>query len=141
MRALRVDKIIYSALEWTLMEYAKGEYLHTLPIWRFMSLSAEEVRARAEVLAQGFAVDDLEISLQEGFSVTGGGSAPEEQFPTWLLSVTSSKWTPNKIEKRLRRHTPPILCRIQDEQVLLDLRTVFPEEDTIIATALSGLSD
>jgi L-seryl-tRNA(Ser) seleniumtransferase len=140
MRALRVDKITYSALEWTLMHYAKGDYLHTLPIWRFMSQSAEEVRARAEVLVQGIAADDLEISLQEGFSVTGGGSAPQEQFPTWLMSVASSKWSPNQIEERLRRHVPPILCRIQDDQVLLDLRTVFPEQDAIIATAFNGLS-
>jgi L-seryl-tRNA(Ser) seleniumtransferase len=140
MRALRVDKIIYSALEWTLMEYAKGDYLRTLPIWNFMSQSPEDIRERAERLAEAHAGGDLEISLQTGFSVTGGGSAPEEQFPTWLLSVTSSPWSPNQLEERLRRHSPPILCRIQDDQVLLDLRTVFPEQDAIIASALNDLS-
>lgn len=137
MRALRVDKIIYSALEWTLMEYEKGDYLQSLPIWQFMSQSAEEVRKRAAALIGQVAAADLEISLQEAFSVTGGGSAPEEQFPTWLLSLASSRWTPNQIEETLRGHSPPIVCRIQEDRVLLDLRTVFPKQDAIIASAIN----
>ncbi len=139
MRALRVDKITYSALEWTLMEYEKGDYVRTLPIWQLMSQTLEEVRKRAEALIREIAVDDLEISLQEGFSVTGGGSAPEEQFPTCLLSLVSSRWTPNQIEETLRRHTPPILCRIQEDRVLLDLRTVFPEQDAVTAASINQL--
>jgi len=140
MRALRVDKIIYSALEWTLMEYEKGDYLQSLPIWQFMAQSVDEVRKRVETLIRTIAATDLEISLQEGFSVTGGGSAPEEQFPTCLLALASSRWTPNQIEETLRGHSPPILCRIQEDLVLLDLRTVFPRQDAIIATAINEFS-
>ena len=139
MRALRVDKIIYSALEWTLMEYEKGDYVRTLPIWQLMSQSLDEIRKRVEALIREIAVDDFEISLQEGFSVTGGGSAPEEQFPTCLLSLVSSRWTPNQIEETLRRNIPPILCRIQENRVLLDLRTVFPEQDAVTAAAINDL--
>jgi L-seryl-tRNA(Ser) seleniumtransferase len=139
MRALRVDKLTYSALEWTLMEYEKGRFQETLPTWRFLALSKASIRERGQSLLESLQNPLLNITLEEGHSLTGGGSAPEEGIETWLLTLQSETWTPNQIERKLRGYDPPILCRIEEDRVLIDLRTVFPEEDRVVAEALGSL--
>ncbi|UCF36395.1 MAG: L-seryl-tRNA(Sec) selenium transferase [Acidobacteriota bacterium] len=136
MRALRVDKLTYACLEATLREYQTGSYRDSLPIWKMMSLPATDVKRRAEGVLEGIASLPLEAELIEGFSVPGGGSAPEEQIPTWLISIASKGLTPNQLEQQLRRSPTPILTRIENDRVLLDLRTVFPEQDAVIVERL-----
>jgi L-seryl-tRNA(Ser) seleniumtransferase len=139
MRAMRVDKLIYSALELTLKEYELGRFQETIPVWKFLSLPVDQVRRRAEQLALNCAVPGLEIELADGFSLAGGGSAPDEQIPTCLIALHSDKLSANEIELRLRRFRVPILCRIEEDRVLIDLRTVFPDQDELIREALRTL--
>jgi len=139
MRAMRVDKLIYSALELTLKEYELGRFRETLPVWRFLSLSVETIQRRAQAIAGGISSKHLAVGLCEGFSLTGGGSAPEERIPTCLITLGSSALSPNELELQLRRFRVPILGRIEDDQVLLDLRTVFPDQDELILAALQEI--
>lgn len=141
MRALRVDKLTYSALEWTLLEYERGTFRESLPIWRFMELPVEVIRKRAETLSARLTGLGFEVETQPGESVTGGGTAPEERIPTCLLAVTSRKLSPNEIESGLRKGALPVLTRIEKDRVLLDLRTVFPEQDGQIFEAFEDLLD
>jgi len=138
MRAMRVGKITYSVLERTLVEYEQGTFERNLPIWRMINLSTEEIRIRAERILGRIDRKDFESELMDGFSLTGGGSAPEEQIPTCLISMTSNRFTPNQLEQHLRRFNPPILSRIEEDRLLLDLRTVFPEQDETVVQALQS---
>ena len=140
MRAVRVDKLIYSTLEQTLIEYETDRYRETLPVWRFLRLSQDSIHGRAQDLLTKLPRGRLRIEITEGFSLTGGGSAPQERIPTALLAVTSTSQSPNEIERAFRRFRVPIVARIEDDRVLLDLRTVFPEQDALILEALEILS-
>lgn len=140
MRAMRVDKMVYAALDTTLVEYATGRYRSVLPVWSMLQLSDEEIRRRVEAVQQRCIGGNLIVEIEPGHSYLGGGSAPGEGIPTWLLALQSTQLTARSIEDALRRHTPPILARIEKERVLLDLRTVFPDEDEILASALLGLA-
>jgi L-seryl-tRNA(Ser) seleniumtransferase len=140
MRAFRVDKLIYTALEQTLIEYEADRYEESLPVWRFLRLSPREIRDRARKLLARLPPGQLQIEITEGFSLTGGGSAPQERIPTELIALTSLTRSPNEIERALRHFRIPILTRIEDDQVLLDLRTVFPDQDDAILEALGSLN-
>ncbi len=140
MRAVRVDKLSYAVLERTLIEYETGRFEESLPVWRFLRLSVEEISRRAHLVADRLPDGPLRAELREGFSLTGGGSAPEERIPTVLLGLTSEVHSPNELEQALRRFRVPILARIEDDRVLIDLRTVFPEQDALIVEALGQVS-
>jgi L-seryl-tRNA(Ser) seleniumtransferase len=134
-RALRVDKIYYAALEATMRAYLKEEF-DAIPALRMMRLPAEEIGRRAEeIRAQ---VAGLEI--EEGESVIGGGSAPGSTLPTKLLVVRSSKMKAGEITEALRRNSPPIIARVENDRVLIDLRTVFPEQDGEVVKGLQRVA-
>jgi L-seryl-tRNA(Ser) seleniumtransferase len=78
----------------------------------------------------------LRARLLEGQSVIGGGATPEQSLPTWLIAMEANA---ARAEKRLREGTPPVIARIQNDTLLLDLRTVFPVEEEELAVALEGL--
>lgn len=140
MRTFRVDKLTYAALDWTLLQYEKGVYRETIPVWKILTTSPDSIRERALFLKQNLPGASLSVSLRKGFSLTGGGSAPEERIPTWLLVISSASHSPNELERRLRLNKVPILSRIEEDQVILDLRTVFPFQDQIVLEALSKAS-
>jgi L-seryl-tRNA(Ser) seleniumtransferase len=131
MRALRVDKMTYAALEATLTEYAAGRATATIPVQRMLTMTADEVRARAETLRAALdALDGWRAELVPGVSAVGGGSAPGVELPTWLVAIEKHGLTPDALEARLRRLTPPVIARIDHDRLLLDLRTVLPHEDS-----------
>ena len=140
-RALRVDKLTYAALEATLMEYIRQNY-DAIPFARMMRLPAEEIRVRAEALqAQLSSASHLKTEIISGESLVGGGSAPTSSLPTFLLAVTAQSLSADELATRLRLHHPPIVARVEEGRVLLDLRTVFgPQEDAEIARALLALA-
>jgi L-seryl-tRNA(Ser) seleniumtransferase len=125
-RALRVDKLVVKGLAETLRRLIFAEY-DEIPALRMLRMSADEIRARAEKLRD--LVPSLEII--EGRSVAGGGSTPDQTLPTWLLAVSGDAV---KIERRLR--AKGIVARIEDGRVVLDLRTVFPEEEEQLLSVL-----
>ena len=139
-RALRVDKLTYAALEATLMEYVRQNY-DAIPFARMMRLTEKEIEARAEALRASLKdAASLRTSIIRGASLVGGGSAPTSTLPTCLLAITSEHLTADELAARLRAHSPAIITRVEDGQVLLDLRTVFEQEDAELARALLELA-
>ena len=137
MRALRVDKMTYAALEATLQEYAAGRAGVTIPAIRMMSLTVEDLRRRAAALVDG--LQAIATDLIDGSSTVGGGSVPGSALPTILVAVTHPSLSAGQIEERLRRSDPPVIARIQDQRVVLDLRTVPPDQDARLRQILSAL--
>jgi len=137
VRVCRVDKLTFGILEWTLTEYEKGTYLETLPVYRMLLQSQEEVRARAESLAVRLRPLGFEVGLSDGVSLIGGGSAPEETIPTALLLISLPAFSVSRLEARLRRNEPPILARTENDRLVIDLRTVMQGDEDAIFAALS----
>ena len=137
MRALRVDKLTYAALEATLVEYAAGRADQTVPVRRMLAMTADDVRARAErVAAQINATGAWHATLADSASAVGGGSAPGVALPTTVIALTHDVHSADAIEQRLRAADPPVIGRIEADQVLLDLRTVLSEDEDGLARAI-----
>ena len=138
-RALRVDKLIYAALEATLLAYIRRDY-DAIPVLRMMRLTKEEVGQRAQAVAKKIASSKLKTEIVDGESLLGGGAAPSSILPTRLLAVTCETLSADELSARLRASEPPVIARVDEGRVMLDLRTVFPEQDAAIASALSRIS-
>jgi L-seryl-tRNA(Ser) seleniumtransferase len=138
-RALRVDKLTYAALESTLMAYVKGDH-DGIPTIRMMRWSKEDVGKRAEAVAGKVQSSSLSVEVIDGESVIGGGAAPSAVLPTRLLAVSAEGVSADELAARLRLSTPPIVARVEDGRVLLDLRTVFPQQDEALVQALSQIA-
>ena len=134
-RALRVDKMTYAAIEATLLAYVKREY-GKIPALKMMNLSKEEIGERAESVGRRVQSGKVKIEIVDGESVIGGGAAPSSALPTRLLAVTCAGVSADELSERLRASDPPMIARVEEGRVLLDLRTVFPEQDHLIVDAL-----
>jgi L-seryl-tRNA(Ser) seleniumtransferase len=149
-RALRVDKLTIAALEATLQSYLRGA-LDEIPALRMIRLSQTEVGERAQNFCEKFRPalpTDAKLEILPGFSVVGGGSTPDQHLPTTLIAVSTPRHSAAKLEDRLRKRqtngpggatsptATPVIARIEDNRLILDLRTVNPEEETEIAAAL-----
>ena len=130
MRALRVDKLTYGALEATLAEYASGRAATTIPVQRMLTMTAGQIRARAASLAARLnTMSGWRAELRESVSTVGGGSAPGIELPTWVVAIEKQGLSLDGLEERLRHLTPPVIARIEKDRLLLDLRTVLPDQD------------
>jgi L-seryl-tRNA(Ser) seleniumtransferase len=138
MRAVRADKITFAILEATLSEYAAGRARANVPVQRMLHLSADDIEARAQALAQSLTSHGWRVALISGSSAVGGGSAPGLQLPTVLLAIVRDGESPDATERRLRALDPPVIARIEHDRVVLDLRTVLPDQDAILQTLLSA---
>jgi L-seryl-tRNA(Ser) seleniumtransferase len=139
-RALRVDKLTYAVLEATLMEYVRQNH-DAIPFLRMMHMSAGQVKTRAEALQNKLAgAKHLKVEVVEGESLVGGGSAPTSKLPTFLLAVTAGKLSADQLAARLREFDIPIVTRVDEGRVLLDLRTVFEDEEHRVLKALEEAS-
>jgi len=143
-RALRVDKLTYAALEATLLAYVKRDY-DAVPVLRMMRLSKDEIACRAEKIVSTVASTPakstyLKLELLDGESVIGGGAAPSALLPTRLIALTHADLSADELSARMRANTPPIIARVEEGRVLIDLRTVFPEQDANLVTALASLN-
>jgi L-seryl-tRNA(Ser) seleniumtransferase len=138
-RALRVDKLTYAALEATLLAYVKRSY-EDLPALRMMRLSKEEIDARGQSVASSVHSPGLSVEVIDGESVIGGGAAPSAVLPTRLLAITSKGMSADEVASRLRAFDPPVIARVEDGRVLLDFRTVFPEQDLCVADAIAKVA-
>jgi L-seryl-tRNA(Ser) seleniumtransferase len=133
-RALRLDKLIYRTLEYTLRAILLERW-ERIPALLMIRQTPEQIRARAEALIATLSGPDAAII--EGQSVIGGGATPEQSIPTWLIALAGDA---NRIERALRGGDPPVIARIEDDRVVLDLRTVFPDEEGEVSLALRALS-
>jgi L-seryl-tRNA(Ser) seleniumtransferase len=137
-RALRVDKLTYAALEATLLAYVKQDH-EAIPTLRMMQLSNDEIGKRAEAMAEEVRPSKLSLEVIDGQSVIGGGAAPSATLPTRLLALTYQGLSADELCARLRASDPPVIARVEDGRVLLDLRTVFPDQDQALITGLTRL--
>jgi L-seryl-tRNA(Ser) seleniumtransferase len=102
-----------------------------------LTMTAEDIRGRAEAIAAALnQVDGWRATLTAGASAIGGGSAPGLDLPTWLVAIETRGLTPDALETRLRALTPPVIARIERDQLLLDLRTVLPDQDATLVLAI-----
>jgi L-seryl-tRNA(Ser) seleniumtransferase len=139
MRALRVDKLTLAALEATLLEYRAGRAQTSVPVVRMLSSPAEAIEERAQQLAARLPSEEWQVALMSGASTLGGGSAPGLELPTVLIALQHRRLSAAAIERQLRRHNPPVVARIDADQVLLDLRTVFADQDELLVVALTAI--
>ncbi len=138
-RALRVDKLTIAALEATLALYLRGD-LKSIPALRMMQTTREEIARRATRLAERIAArPGFSAQVEDGESVIGGGSTPAQSLPTKLVVVTHARHSAQELEALLRRNSPPVIPRLERDQVHLDLRTVFDDQDEEIAQAFERM--
>ena len=137
-RALRVDKLIYAALEATLLAYVRRDH-DAIPTLRMMRLTKESIGERAARLAAQIDSPKLKTEILDAESLLGGGSAPSSVLPTRVLALSCEGLSADDLAAHLRNSQPPIIARVEEGRVLLDLRTVFPQQDIAIATALARI--
>jgi L-seryl-tRNA(Ser) seleniumtransferase len=141
-RALRVDKLTIAAMEATLRAYLRGAW-EEIPALRMMRMSIEEASARTDafhkILAAQLAGADAEIEIADGRSLVGGGSTPAQSLPTKVLRIASARHSASELEAGLRSgaNAPPVIARIEEDRLLIDLRTVFPEQEPALAESLA----
>jgi L-seryl-tRNA(Ser) seleniumtransferase len=140
MRALRVDKLTLAALEATLLEYAEGRATDTVPVVRMIQADAESIEARAQALAAALHHAGWTVAILSGSSAIGGGSAPGVELPTVLVAIEWPGQAADDLARRLRALQPPVVARIEDDRVVLDLRTVLPEQDPRLESLLRSFA-
>jgi len=138
-RALRVDKLTYAALEATLLAYVKRDH-EAIPALRMMRLTKEEIGKRAEAVVARARSAKLQLEIVDGDSVIGGGAAPSSVLPTRLLAVSCEGLSADEFAGQMRGGDPPIVARVEEGRVLLDLRTVFGEQDGAIVKVLQRIA-
>ncbi|MFN0086972.1 MAG: L-seryl-tRNA(Sec) selenium transferase [Blastocatellia bacterium] len=139
MRALRVDKLTFAALEATIASYAAGRAREEIPIAAALFATRDEIARRARAFVRRAKKSGLALRLADGHSVIGGGSAPERRLPTTLLVVPPGAASAASLEARLRANDPPIIARILDDRLVLDLRTVHRDSELDLLEGLKRL--
>ncbi|TMG08372.1 MAG: L-seryl-tRNA(Sec) selenium transferase, partial [Chloroflexi bacterium] len=137
-RAVRMDKASIAGLTATLHHYLRGEALNKVPVWRMIATPRAEIERRARRWARAIGRG---ARIVDGRSMIGGGSLPEESLPTKLLALDGEGGYVAEIARRLRTGDPPVVARIERDVLLLDPRTVRPDEDrALIAAVKEALS-
>src|SRR5229473_2922409 len=142
-RALRVDKLTIAAMEVTLGACLRGA-LEEVPTLRMIRLSAGEIARRAQRLAGELRArvpaGEVELDVAEGASLIGGGSTPDRELPTHLIKIASARYSAAQLEERLRKAPKGIsvITRVEEERLVIDLRTVFPEQEAALAASLAA---
>ena len=142
-RALRVDKLTIAALEVTLSAYLRAAW-DEIPAMRMIRMTAQELKRRAEnfirELRPELPLDEVEIEIADGTSLAGGGSTPSQSLPSKVIRIASARYSAAKLEQRLRRAPSGIsvIARVEDDRLVLDLRTVFPEQEPLLIKTLAA---
>ena len=134
-RALRPDKITLAALGATLGHFLSDEAEREVPVWRMIAQNPDEIEDRARAVIATLGPLGADIQIEDGRSAVGGGSLPGETLATRLLA-TPERPDAGRLAARLRAGDPPVVARVDRDRLLLDLRTVLPEEDELLARAL-----
>ncbi len=139
-RALRVDKLIYAVLESTLEKYLREEAEQAVPVLRMIGMTNDAIEARARDLSgrvnEAIGNESYRVEIIQGESVIGGGSAPELGLKTTLLAIRHLSMSAAEIEEKLRRAEVPVVARIENDAVLIDLRTVDEGDEPVLMDTL-----
>ncbi len=133
-RAIRPDKMTIAALAATLDHYLREEAPRAVPVWRMIAASVDDLAARAERLAAAVGALGVPAAVVPGEATVGGGSLPDETLPSRLVALRVEGEA--ELAARLRAGQPPVVARLERDQLLLDLRTILPEEDDTLLDAL-----
>jgi L-seryl-tRNA(Ser) seleniumtransferase len=142
-RALRVDKLTTAALAATLSAYLRGA-VDEIPALRMIRMSAQEVKRRADnflrELTPELPVGEVELEIVDGTSLAGGGSTPAQSLPTKIIRIASARHSASQLEQRLRRAPAGIsvIARVEDDRLVLDLRTVFAEQEALLVKSVAA---
>jgi len=142
-RALRVDKLTTAALAATLGAYLRGA-VDEIPGLRMIRMSVQEIKRRAEnflrELTPELPLGEVELDITDGSSLAGGGSTPTQSLPTKLIRIASARYSAAQLEQRLRRAPAGIsvIARVEDDRLILDLRTVFPEQEVALLKTIAA---
>lgn len=139
-RVVRMDKLDLAALEATLRLYLDPETVwERVPVLRMLGASEERLRGRAQALARSFSQLGIRAESVPCESEAGGGSLPGAVLPSWGVRVWQASGSPQALAAALRAASPPVLARVQDDAVLLDLRSVLPEDDAVLEASVAGV--
>ena len=142
-RALRVDKLTTAALAATFGAYLRGA-VDEIPALRMIRMGVQEIKRRAEnflrELTPELPLGEVDLEITDGSSLAGGGSTPTQELPTRLIRIASARYSAAQLEQRLRRGPAGIsvIARVEDDRLVLDLRTVFPEQESALLKTLSA---
>lgn len=142
-RALRVDKLTTAALEATLGAYFRAAF-DEIPALRMIRTSVQEIKCRSEnllrELAPEFPLGKVDLEITDGASLAGGGSTPTQSLPTKLIRIASARYSAAQLEQRLRSAPAGIsvIARVEQDRLVLDLRTVFPEQEPLLVKTLAA---
>jgi len=142
-RALRVDKLTIAALEATLGAYLRAAW-DEIPAMRMIRATPQELKRRAEnfirELRPELPLDEVAIEIADGSSLAGGGSTPSQSLPTKIIRIASARYSATILEQRLRRAAAgvSVIARVADDRLVLDLRTVFPEQESLLVKTLAA---
>jgi L-seryl-tRNA(Ser) seleniumtransferase len=143
-RALRVDKMTIAALEITLGAYLRGAF-DEIPALRMIRLTAAEIARRAENLLRELRPElplgEVEVEVADGSSLIGGGSTPAQELPTRVIRIASARYSAAQLEQRLRKapRGVAVIARVEGERLVLDLRTVLPEQESALRETLAAV--
>jgi len=142
-RALRVDKLTIAALEITLGAYLRAAW-DEIPAIRMIRMAPQELKRRAEnflrELRPELPFDEVEMDIADGTSLVGGGSTPSQSLPSKVIRIASARYSATKLEQRLRRAPAgvSVIARVEEDRLILDLRTVFPEQEPLLIKTLAA---
>ena len=135
-RAVRVSKVILSALQATLLHYLKGEATSQIPVWQMIAMNVGAIEGRVVELVNWLSERKVQADVVDGWSAVGGGSLPGDALPTRLAAIRVR--VPSELAQKLRLGSPALVGRVEDNAFLLDLRTVLPEQDAALRQALQA---
>ena len=135
MRVVRLDKLSVIALEATAAIYLNRTATRDIPSWRMMSYDLSTLKLRALTLVRKLKASSIKAEMEEGLSMVGGGTLPEQSLATALVSLTPAG-SAEACARSLRLSQPPLIARIENDRILIDMRTVFPEQDDVLARVI-----
>src|SRR4030095_11006084 len=140
---MRVEKLTITALEVTLGAYQRGA-LDEVPALAMIRVSAEEIEPRClnfiRELTPSLSMNELDLEITDGESLAGGGSTPSQWLATKVIRIKNRRYSASQVEERLRRgpSATPVIARLEEDRLVIDLRTVFAEQEAALADALAS---
>jgi L-seryl-tRNA(Ser) seleniumtransferase len=137
MRAIRLDKLSAVALEATVKSYLDKTAVDDIPVWRMMAAAQADLQARARAVVRKLKATGISAQATKGASMVGGGTLPEQSLPTALVSI-KPEGSLEAFSHRLRLSRPPLMARLENDLILIDMRTVFPEQDALLVSIIAS---
>jgi len=137
LRVIRLDKLSAIALETTIKSYLSLNAKTDIPVWQMIGLEKESIHKRARAIVRRLKTRGLDVSIQKGESLIGGGTLPEQSLPTTLIRLNHNSKV-DEISRRLRLASPPMVARVVKNAILIDLRTVYTDQDALLPDIITA---